>query len=60
VELEFIDDPAEQVFKLPHLLGRRSDGPPLVLQFTILETCTGGDPETTSITDIFFDGTDVH
>lgn len=60
VELDLLDDPAEQVFKLPQLLGRRSDGLPLVLQFTILATHPGGDPETTSITEIFFDGTDVH
>jgi len=54
------DTMADQAFKLPRLFGRRADGRPMVLTFTILEVYPGEQHDDTVITEIWFDGTDVH
>ncbi|MBK8614916.1 MAG: hypothetical protein IPN85_15975 [Flavobacteriales bacterium] len=49
-----------QRFKLPALLGKREDGLPLELSFTIRSVYPGNRHDDTVITEIYFDGTDVH
>lgn len=60
VELQLVDSPDDQAFKLPRLFGQRSDGKPMVLTFTILEVYPGDRFDDTVISEIWFDGTDVH
>ncbi|MEZ4757196.1 MAG: hypothetical protein R2817_10250 [Flavobacteriales bacterium] len=54
------DTMADQTFKLPRLLGQRADGLPMLLTFTLLEVYPGDRHDDTVITEIWFDGTDVH
>ncbi len=58
--LELQDTRALQTFTLPGPLGRTSDGKELVLKFEILEAYNGDAYDDTAITEIFFDGLDVH
>jgi hypothetical protein len=58
--LELADSMADQAFKLPRLLGHRADGRPMLLTFTILDAYPGMQYDDTVITEIWFDGTDVH
>jgi hypothetical protein len=51
---------ADQSFQLPRLLGRRADGMPMHIRFTILEVYPGDRHDDTVISEIWFDGTDVH
>jgi hypothetical protein len=53
------DSPALQRFKVP-LLGHRTDKKDLVLRFEILEIYPGAKYHDTALTEIFFDGIDVH
>jgi hypothetical protein len=53
------DIKALQRFSVP-LLGRRTDKKDLVLRFEIIEVYPGSKYEDTVITELFFDGTDVH
>lgn len=59
-ELLLEDSRDDQAFKLPRLFGRRSDSRPMILTFTILEVYPGDHYDDTVITEIWFDGTDVH
>lgn len=59
-DLLLADERGEQAFKLPRLLGRRSDGRPLELTFTILGVYRGERTNDTVISELWFDGTDVH
>lgn len=58
--LELADSMADQRFKLPRLFGHRADGQPMRLSFTILDVYPGERHDDTVITEIWFDGTDVH
>jgi hypothetical protein len=58
--LVLADSMADQTFKLPRLFGRRADGQPLQLTFTILDVYPGTRDNDTVISEILFDGTDVH
>lgn len=58
--LELADSMADQSFKLPRLFGHRADGEPMRLTFTILDVYPGERFDDTVITEIWFDGTDVH
>lgn len=62
--LELADTRAEQSFDLEALgvgpLGRRDDGKELVLTFTICDIYPGTTYDDTAISEIFFDGIDVH
>ncbi len=49
-----------QRFRLPGLLGKREDGQPMELTFAILSVYQGNRPDDTVITEIYFDGVDVH
>lgn len=60
VELHLEDSRDDQAFKLPRLFGQRSDGKSMVLTFTILEVYPGDRFEDAVISEIWFDGTDVH
>ncbi len=57
--LNLKDTPAQQSFMVG-LLGHREDGGDLVLRFTIEDVYPGYEYEDTAITQIYFDGTDVH
>jgi hypothetical protein len=59
-ELELADTMDDQCFKLPRLFGRRTDGRPMELTFTILEVYAGERFDDTVITELWFDGIDVH
>ena len=59
-ELNLVDTMGDQHFKLPWLLGKRTDGEPMILTFTILEVYRGDRYNDTVITEIWFDGIDVH
>jgi hypothetical protein len=54
------DTMGDQQFKLPELLGRRADGSPLLLTFTIIAVYPGDRFDDTVISELWFDGTDVH
>lgn len=58
------DTRAEQSFDLKALgvglLGRRADGEPLILTFKILNVYPGTTYDDTAISEIYFDGIDVH
>jgi len=58
--LELQDTRALQTFTLGGPLGRTSDNKDLVLKFEILEVYKGDAYDDTAITEIFFDGLDVH
>jgi len=58
--LELQDTRALQTFKLNEPLGRSSDGKDLVLKFEIVEVYKGDVYDDTAITELFFDGIDVH
>lgn len=60
VELGLEDSRDDQAFRLPRLLGRRSDGKSMILTFTILEVYPGDRYQDTVLSEIWFDGTDVH
>lgn len=57
--LNLTDTKAQQNFKV-ETLGRRPDKKDLVLSFKILEVYAGAKYEDTAITEIYFDGIDVH
>ena len=57
--LSLRDSPALQTFKVP-LLGHRADKKDLMLRFEILEIYPGTTYHDTALTEIFFDGIDVH
>jgi hypothetical protein len=57
--LSLADARAQQIFKVDPL-GRRKDGQDLVLRFTIEEVYPGSKYDDTCITEIYFDGLDVH
>jgi hypothetical protein len=57
--LELEDKRNEQSFSIP-LLGRRSDGKELILKFEIADIYPGTKYSDTVITELFFDGIDVH
>jgi hypothetical protein len=59
-ELHLADSMADQEFTLPRLFGKRADGLPMDLTFTIMEVYPGERFDDTVITEIWFDGTDVH
>lgn len=50
---------ADQKFEIG-TLGRRADGKDLILKFELLEVYPGDKYEDTAITEIYFDGIDVH
>ena len=62
--LDLADTRAEQAFDFKTLgvgpLGRREDGQDLVLTFEIVEVYPGNKHDDTAITEIYFDGIDVH
>lgn len=58
--LELQDTRALQTFKLAGPLGRTSDGKDLALRFEILDVYKGDVYDDTAITEIRFDGLDVH
>lgn len=58
-ELNLKDTPALQSFAVP-LLGHRADKKDLVLRFEIREVYRGTKYEDTALTEVFFDGVDVH
>jgi|688.fasta_scaffold12625_5 hypothetical protein len=60
LELTLSDTMDDQTFELPRLFGQRADGQPMDLSFTILEVYPGERFDDTVITEIWFDGTDVH
>jgi len=57
--LNLQDSKAQQNFKFEPL-GRRADGKDLILRFTIAEVYPGSKFDDTCITEIYFDGIDVH
>ena len=57
--LNLRDSKSLQTFKMP-LLGRRKDKEDLILRFEIVEVYPGDKYEDTALTEIFFDGIDVH
>ncbi|MBP7450505.1 MAG: hypothetical protein KA817_10720 [Flavobacteriales bacterium] len=54
------DTMADQTFTLPRLFGQRVDHQPMRLSFTILDVYRGERYDDTVITEVWFDGTDVH
>jgi hypothetical protein len=58
--LELQDTRALQTFKLNGPLGRTKDDKDLILKFEILEVYKGDAYDDTAITEIYFDGLDVH
>jgi hypothetical protein len=58
--LELQDTRALQTFKLNGPLGRTKDGKDLILKFEILDVYKGDAYDDTAITEIYFDGLDVH
>lgn len=58
--LELQDIRASQTFKLKKPLGQTKDGKDLVLKFEIMEVYKGTDYDETAITELFFNGLDVH
>ena len=51
---------AYKTFTLPRLFGQRVDHQPMRLSFTILDVYRGERYDDTVITEVWFDGTDVH
>ncbi|MDQ7798904.1 MAG: hypothetical protein RDU76_08200 [Candidatus Edwardsbacteria bacterium] len=58
--LHLQDTRAAQKFKLPEPLGRRKDGQDLVMKFVIKDIYKGEKYDDTAITELYFDGIDVH
>jgi len=58
--LELADSMEDQSFTLPRLFGQRVDGQPMRLTFIILEVYPGDHHDDTVISEIWFDGMDVH
>jgi hypothetical protein len=58
--LKLEDSRAEQSFKLPEPWGRSPQQPEMVLRFEIIDVYRGSKHEDTALTEIFFDGLDVH
>lgn len=62
--IQLADTRAQQSFDLELLgigpLGRRADGEPLILTFKILDIYSGTTYDDTAITEIYFEGIDVH
>lgn len=58
--LQLADAMDEQSFTLPRMFGQRTDGAPMVLTFTIRSVHPGDRQAPTVITELWFDGTDVH
>lgn len=58
--LELADSMEDQFFKLPRVFGHRVDGRSMRLAFVILEVYPGDRYEDTVISEIWFDGIDVH
>ena len=58
--LQLADTMDEQSFTLPRMFGRRTDGAPMVLTFTILSVFPGDRQAHTVLTELWFDGSDVH
>lgn len=58
--LELADTRALQTFEMPNPLGRRTDGAELILQFEIADVYKGNTYDDTAITELYFDGLDVH
>lgn len=58
--LDLRDTRALQTFRLPGPLGRTSDGKDMVLRFEILDVYKGDAYDDTAITELYFDGLDVH
>lgn len=59
-DLDLADERGEQQFKLPRLMGKRADGEPMELTFTILAIYPGERTHDTVISELWFDGIDVH
>lgn len=59
-DLELADGMEDQTFTLPRLFGKRDDDQPMQLTFTILEVYPGDQYDDTVISEIWFDGVDVH
>lgn len=58
--LQLEDTPACQNFELNDTLGHREDGKDLILKFEITDVYPGDKYDDTAITELFFDGVDVH
>mgnify|MGYP007080414633 CR=1 FL=1 len=58
--LSLADSKANQIFKLEKPIGRYKDGKDMVLKFEIAEIYKGDKFDDTAITEIYFDGIDVH
>lgn len=58
--LQLTDTMDEQAFTLPWVFGRRTDGAPMVLTFAILSVVSGDRQAPTVLTELWFDGPDVH
>ncbi|MCU0392806.1 MAG: hypothetical protein MUE81_16985 [Thermoflexibacter sp.] len=58
--LNLMDTKADQSFELGEPVGRYQDGKDMILKFEILSTYKGDKYSDTAITEIFFDGIDVH
>jgi len=57
--LDLEDTKAIQSFKVP-LLGRRTDGEDLILKFEVTEIYRGDEYKNVALTEIYFNGVDVH
>lgn len=58
--LQLMDTPAEQRFILPGPWGNQPEQQSMQLRFEIVEVYKGTKYDDTALTEIFFDGTDVH
>ncbi|EMR01767.1 NADase-type glycan-binding domain-containing protein [Cesiribacter andamanensis] len=58
--LQLEDSRAEQRFTLPDIWGHMPEGEEMVLRFEIAEVYPGSKTDDTVITEIYFDGTEVH
>lgn len=57
--LHLLDSKTDQKFEVG-TLGRRADGQDLILTFEIMEVYKGAKYDDTAITEVYFDGIDVH
>ena len=57
--LNLLDTQDDQIFRLG-TFGRNTDGSDLVMKFEIVEVYKGSKYNDTAITEIYFDGIDVH
>lgn len=58
--LNLQDTKADQIFELDAPIGRYKDGKDMIVKFEILSTYNGDKYKDTALTEIFFDGIDVH